>query len=52
MGGVEAPHGPIWYGATVLVVDNEATSRELIRRMLEVKTFTSRRRRAARPRWR
>lgn len=34
-----APHGPIWHGATVLVVDDEPTSRELIRRMLEAENF-------------
>jgi len=37
--GVTAPHGPIWHGATVLVVDDEPTSRALIRRMLEAENF-------------
>lgn len=39
MDGVTAPHGPIWHGATVLVVDDEPTSRTLIRRMLEQENF-------------
>ena len=39
MDGVTAPHGPIWHGATVLVVDDEPTSRALIRRMLEAENF-------------
>lgn len=34
-----APHGPIWHGAVVLVVDDEAASRTLIRRMLENEGF-------------
>lgn len=39
MDGVTAPHGPIWHGATVLVVDDEPMSRALIRRMLEAENF-------------
>lgn len=39
MNEVSAPHGPIWHGATVLVVDDEAGSREVIRRMLEAENF-------------
>ena len=39
MAGVSAAHGPIWHGATVLVVDDEPTSRALIRRMLEGENF-------------
>ena len=31
----DIPHGPIWHGATVLVVDNEPAQRELVRRRLE-----------------
>jgi DNA-binding response OmpR family regulator len=33
------PHGPIWDGATVLVVDDEASLREVIRRTLEAEGF-------------
>jgi DNA-binding response OmpR family regulator len=33
------PHGPIWYGATVLVVDDEASIRQLLRRTLEAEGF-------------
>ena len=36
---VTAPHGPIWHGAVVLVVDDEAESRTVIRRMLEDEGF-------------
>jgi DNA-binding response OmpR family regulator len=39
MDGVTAPHGPIWHGATVLVVDDEPMSRALIRRMLKAENF-------------
>ena len=39
MEGVAGPHGPIWHGATVLVVDDEPASRVLIRRMLEGENF-------------
>ena len=39
MDEVSAPHGPIWHGATVLVVDDEPGSREVIRRMLEAENF-------------
>ena len=33
------PHGPIWRGATVLVVDNEPVMRNLVRRTLEAEDF-------------
>ena len=33
------PQGPIWRGATVLVVDDEPSVRELVRRMLEAEGF-------------
>jgi DNA-binding response OmpR family regulator len=33
------PHGPIWHGATVLVVDDEASIRQLLRRTLEAEGF-------------
>jgi CheY-like chemotaxis protein len=33
------PHGPIWYGATVLVVDDEPALRQVARRMLESEGF-------------
>ena len=32
-------NGPIWHGATVLVVDNESVMRSLVRRTLEAKDF-------------
>ena len=34
-----ALHGPVWHGAVVLVVDDEAASRAVIRRMLEAEDF-------------
>lgn len=34
-----APHGPIWHGATALVVDDQPPMRQLLRRMLEAKGF-------------
>ena len=34
-----APHGPIWRGATVLVVDDEPSMRQLLRRTLEAEGF-------------
>jgi DNA-binding response OmpR family regulator len=34
-----APHGPIWRGASVLVVDDEPPIRQLIRRTLEAEGF-------------
>jgi DNA-binding response OmpR family regulator len=34
-----APHGPIWRGATVLVVDDERPVRQLLRRTLEGEGF-------------
>jgi len=33
------PHGPIWYGATVLVVDDDMELRGILRRMLEAEGF-------------
>jgi DNA-binding response OmpR family regulator len=33
------PHGPIWHGATVLVVDDELSLRQLLCRMLEAEGF-------------
>ena len=33
------PHGPIWHGATVLVVDDQPQVRGLLRRMLEAEGF-------------
>lgn len=33
------PHGPIWHGAVVLLVDDEAASRTVVRRMLEDEGF-------------
>ncbi len=33
------PHGPIWHGATVLVVDDEEPIRQVLRRMLEAEGF-------------
>ena len=33
------PHGPIWHGATVLVVDDEPSLRRILRRMLEAEKF-------------
>ena len=33
------PHGPIWYGATVLVVDDEPALRDVVRRTLEAEGF-------------
>jgi two-component system, OmpR family, KDP operon response regulator KdpE len=34
-----APHGPVWQGASVLVVDDEPSLRQLIRRTLEAEGF-------------
>jgi DNA-binding response OmpR family regulator len=34
-----AAHGPIWYGASVLVVDDEPPMRRILRRMLETENF-------------
>jgi two-component system response regulator MprA len=34
-----AAHGPIWYGASVLLVDDEPTVRQIIRRTLEDENF-------------
>ncbi len=33
------PHGPIWYAATVLVVDDEQSIRQVVRRTLEAEGF-------------
>ncbi len=33
------PHGPIWYGASVLMVDDDADLRGILRRMLEAEGF-------------
>ena len=33
------PHGPIWYGATVLLVDDEPSLRQVVRRTLEEEGF-------------
>jgi DNA-binding response OmpR family regulator len=37
--GPTAPYGPIWYGATVLVVDDEPSIRQVVRRILEAEGF-------------
>jgi two-component system, cell cycle response regulator CpdR len=34
-----APYGPIWYGATVLVVEDDQSLRGVLRRMLEAEGF-------------
>ena len=34
-----APHGPIWYGASVLLVDDDPTVRQIVRRTLEAEGF-------------
>lgn len=39
MDAVTDSHGPIWHGATVLVVDNESVMRSLVRRTLEAEDF-------------
>lgn len=39
MDAVPDSHGPIWQGATVLVVDNERVVRSLVRRTLEAENF-------------
>jgi DNA-binding response OmpR family regulator len=33
------PHGPIWYGATVLAIDDDPSLRGIVRRMLEAEGF-------------
>ena len=33
------PHGPIWHGATVLVVDDQPDLRQVVRRTLESEGF-------------
>jgi DNA-binding response OmpR family regulator len=35
----DVPHGPIWHGASVLVVDDEAPLRRILRRTLEAEQF-------------
>jgi DNA-binding response OmpR family regulator len=39
MDAITDSHGPIWQGATVLVVDNEKVMRSLVRRTLEAEDF-------------
>src|SRR4051812_18711679 len=39
MPSFDLPHGPIWHGASVLVVDNEPAQRQLVRRRLEAEGF-------------
>src|SRR5688572_33049908 len=39
MDAVTTPRGPVWQGATVLVVDNEPVMRGLVRRTLEAENF-------------
>ncbi|HZB27212.1 MAG TPA: response regulator [Gemmatimonadales bacterium] len=39
MSSPDAPHGPIWHGASVLVVDNEPAARTIVRRRLESEGF-------------
>jgi DNA-binding NtrC family response regulator len=39
MDAVTDSHGPIWQGASVLVVDNETVMRSLVRRTLEAEDF-------------
>jgi DNA-binding response OmpR family regulator len=34
-----APHGPIWYGAAVLVGDDDLSLRQILRRTLEAENF-------------
>ena len=44
------PHGPIWHGATVLVVDDEPDLRQVVRRTLETEGFHVEEARMASPR--
>lgn len=37
--GPTAPHGPAWRGASVLVVDDEPSARQILRRTLEDENF-------------
>ena len=37
--GPMTPHGPVWRGATVLVVDDQSPLRQLVRRTLEAEGF-------------
>lgn len=39
MDAITDSHGPIWHGATVLVVDNESVMRAFVRRTLEAEKF-------------
>ena len=39
MDAAATPHGPIWQGATVLVVDDEPSIRQIVRRTLEAEGF-------------
>jgi two-component system, cell cycle sensor histidine kinase and response regulator CckA len=39
MASLSPPHGPIWHGATVLVVDNEPVMRKLVSRTLKAESF-------------
>lgn len=39
MDAAATPHGPIWHGATILVVDDEPSFRGIIRRTLEAEGF-------------
>jgi CheY-like chemotaxis protein len=39
MDAVTTRRGPVWQGATVLVVDNEPVMRGLVRRTLEAEDF-------------
>jgi len=48
---VASPHGPIWHGATVLVVDNEPAMRSIVRRMLEAEQFHVEEAEDGGPRW-
>jgi hypothetical protein len=36
MDAAPTPHGPIWHGATVLVVDDEPSLRQVVRRTLAI----------------
>ena len=36
---LDAPHGPIWQGASVLMVDDDSDLRGILRRMLEAEGF-------------
>jgi CheY-like chemotaxis protein len=36
---LDAPHGPIWQGASVLMVDDDSNLHGILRRMLEAEGF-------------